>query len=423
MKTNSTIVGKLLIALFLTIFSFSTIKAQNSPTYVFKNPVLISGTNLAVGAQYRFSNVKTGVDAIVKIQSFNGGVTLNAIDETWTGYDEAFQPFINSLANTDGYVEFDITFVTSGTSSALNQTEVAVTALDIDGNDDLTIFEHDQIKLNGGYLNYSLNGGELSVLPLSGNWYKGINSTGTGYPGIDTTAKQVMFTAVNTNISNFKYRVGAKNIGTSSEVRYKSAYFKKFIYPNSVLPLNYLSFDAVVNNNTVVLKWITAQEINNSHFEVERSFDMNSYSTAGLVLDGFTVNGSGKSYQFKDNSAQLNGRSMVYYRLKQFDVNGKATYSKVLAVRLQAKTDVTMQVSPNPFVENVTVRFNSNESGNAQIRIINLAGQTLLSKQSTISKGYNNIKVEGLNGLATGMYLAQLTLNGTVIGNQKLIKN
>lgn len=114
---------------------------------------------------------------------------------------------------------------------------------------------------------------------------------------------------------------------------------------------------------------------------------------------------------------------MVYYRLKQVDIDGKATYSKVLAVRLQAKSDVAMQVSPNPFVEDITIRFTSTENGSAQIRITNLAGQTMLSKQSTITKGYSNIKVESLSGLAAGMYMVQLTLNGTVINNQKLIKN
>jgi len=188
------------------------------------------------------------------------------------------------------------------------------------------------------------------------------------------------------------------------------------------LPVKYLSFDAVVNNKTVLLKWLTTQEVNNSHFEVERSFDMSSFNTIGIVLDGF-INGTNKSYQFKDNSNELVGRSVVYYRLKQFDIDGKFTYSKVIAVRLQAKADVVMQVSPNPFSENLNVRFSSAESGAAQIRIVNSTGQTMLSKQALISKGYNNIQVEGLSGLATGMYVAQLIMNGTIIDNQRVIKN
>ena len=188
------------------------------------------------------------------------------------------------------------------------------------------------------------------------------------------------------------------------------------------LPVKYLSFDAVVNDKAVLLKWLTTQEVNNSHFEVERSFDMNTYNTIGLVLDGF-VNGTNKSYQYKDNSNELQGRSIVYYRLKQFDIDGKYTYSKVIAVRLQAKAGVVMQVSPNPFVESVNVRYTATESGIAQIRIMNMEGQTMLSKQATISKGYNNIQVADLKGLATGMYIARLSMNGAVIDNQRIIKN
>lgn len=191
----------------------------------------------------------------------------------------------------------------------------------------------------------------------------------------------------------------------------------------SPLPVKYLSFDAVVNDKAVLLKWVTAQEINNSHFEVERSFDRNNFSSIGLVFDGYAVNGTDKSYQFKDNSTELQYRSIVYYRLKQIDIDGKATISNVLAVRLQAKADAVLQVSPNPFMENLTARFNAVESGIAIIRISNAAGQIILSKQVTISKGYNNIQIEGLNGLATGMYVARLSINGAFIDNQRIIKN
>ena len=163
--------------------------------------------------------------------------------------------------------------------------------------------------------------------------------------------------------------------------------------------------------------------MNHSYFEVERSFDMAHFSTMGIVLDGFALNGTAKSYQFKDNSAELKAQNLVYYRLKQIDVDGKATYSKVLAVRLQSKAGVAMQVSPNPFTENLSMRFSATENGTAQIRIINSYGQTLLSKQSSITKGFNNLQVEGLSQLAPGMYIAQLVMNGAVVDNQRVIKN
>src|SRR6478736_2608672 len=55
--------------------------------------------------------------------------------------------------------------------------------------------------------------------------------------------------------------------------------FSCLVIEATSLPVQYLSFDAVVNDKSVLLNWVTANETNNSHFEVERSFDMNNYST------------------------------------------------------------------------------------------------------------------------------------------------
>ena len=264
----------------------------------------------------------------------------------------------------------------------------------------------------------------LTVSTLSGNMIKALGTL-ANFTNIDTSA---YVTNINYKYTN-RHKVDEVWVGNTTlesftvQDRYSCGYFKQISMPwQPPLFVKYLSFDAVVNDKTVLLKWVTSQEVNNSHFEVERSFDMNNYSTVGVVLDGF-VSGANKSYQYKDNSNELQGRSVVYYRLKQFDIDGKFTYSKVIAVRLQANADVLMQVSPNPFIENLNVRFNSTQSGTAQIRISNAAGQIVLSKQALISKGYNNIQVEGLNSLGTGMYVAQLVVNGTVINNQRVIKS
>ena len=183
------------------------------------------------------------------------------------------------------------------------------------------------------------------------------------------------------------------------------------------------AINAVVSDHKVIIKWITNQELNTSHFEVERSFDMDCFSTIGLILDGFLLDSTGKGYRFKDNSAELQDRSIAYYRLKQFDTDGKVRYSKALVVRFQANTDAVMQVSPNPFMEHMTVQFNSAKDGLAQIRINSLTGQTMLYRESVISKGDNNLKIDGLSGLSNGMYVAQLIINGAVIDNRKIIKN
>jgi hypothetical protein len=186
----------------------------------------------------------------------------------------------------------------------------------------------------------------------------------------------------------------------------------------------YASINAMANERSVTVKWITASELNNSHFEVERSLDMRSYKTVALVLDGFEAEGTGKSYQFKEDAAVVRNGQTVFYRLKQFNTDGQVSYSSVMAVKLQTKEvrTIKMELTPNPATDQISVRLTGAQNGLAEIRIVSLAGKVLLSKQSTINKGHTNIQVEGLNKLATGMYLAQLIMNGTVIENQKLLK-
>ena len=186
----------------------------------------------------------------------------------------------------------------------------------------------------------------------------------------------------------------------------------------------YASLDAIASEKSVIVKWVTASELNNSHFEVERSLDMKVFKTVALILDGFTAIGTGKSYQFKEDAVIVKNGKTVYYRLKQFNEDGISSYSPVLAVRLEEKPAASgiMLVSPNPVSENLSIRFNSTASGNAEIRIISLTGQTLLSKQSTIVKGVSHIPLEGFNKLSNGMYLAQLICKGSVVETQKLVK-
>lgn len=192
-----------------------------------------------------------------------------------------------------------------------------------------------------------------------------------------------------------------------------------------VLPVKYLSFDAAVNDEKVLLNWVTNGEINNSHFEIERSFSGNNFKTIGLVLGAMHVTSENKTYHYKDNSAELQGHTYVYYRLKQFDINGNYSYSVVLAVKFHSLPNdkAVMTVSPNPVVEKITVRFNALNHGVAEMKVLNISGQTIVVKKSNIIKGYNNLNIDGFTKFNAGAYIIQLSMNGELIQSQRIIKN
>lgn len=92
------------------------------------------------------------------------------------------------------------------------------------------------------------------------------------------------------------------------------------------LPITLLNFSAARTENTVLLIWQTAMELNNAYYTIERSVDGSKFEAIGK-LDGSGTTTTINTYQFKDESAPT---ATLYYRLQQTDVDGQCTYSKII---------------------------------------------------------------------------------------------
>ncbi len=426
MNKNFTPVKNFALLAFILIISFNTQAQQQSGDNNYNisflsTPTLISGTGYNVGAKYQFLNVANNVNAIVTIVSATGGASVSILDDNTLTKPEAFSPAITIPANSNGLVEFKIEFFKSnGNGGPKTLDTLSVTAMDIDGN--ASLHEVDVLNLGtGGTVSYLTNSLQISVVQ-NGSQFTATNIGGIEYPGVDTSAKQVMFSVKNSQVNSFIYKAGANNGNSYAVTRQKGIYFKGFNYVASApLPVKYLSFTGNAVNKNVVLNWVTAQEINNKYFEIERSFTGNNFSSVGIAMDGFE-NGTKKEYAFKDNSALLEDKEVIYYRLKQYDNDGKFSYSTILVLRIKSISKLDIQVSPNPFTERLTVRFTGIETTTADVRIVNMSGQSIMNKKVNVSKGYNNIQVDGLSNLPSGTYLATVEVNGKVVGSQKIVK-
>lgn len=179
-----------LTAFLQLLFFIIHFPANAQPRYDFRNSSKISGTSRQVGALYHFPNVRSGVDALVSITAITGGLTINTFDGTSSGFDEAFQPIITLPAHSRGYAEFNITFVTSGTSTPVVQTEVPITPIDVDGEAG-EVYEFDEIfRYSGSYVDYDMTGNEVQLSYPAANLVTGTNTGGITYNGVDTTAKE-----------------------------------------------------------------------------------------------------------------------------------------------------------------------------------------------------------------------------------------
>ncbi len=96
-------------------------------------------------------------------------------------------------------------------------------------------------------------------------------------------------------------------------------------------------------------------EINCSKYKIERSLDGNIFSKVASV-NGEGITSILHSYFAIDNISSSSG-AIIYYRLRQLDIDGKGSLSKVIAVKLK-QADKQMNISPNPFNSYLNVNMN-----------------------------------------------------------------
>ncbi|PSL33764.1 T9SS type A sorting domain-containing protein [Dyadobacter jiangsuensis] len=111
------------------------------------------------------------------------------------------------------------------------------------------------------------------------------------------------------------------------------------------LPVTLVSFTGKAVEETVALKWETTEEVNASHFEIQRSSDARHFEPIGNVA----AKGESKiriTYAFTD-AAPLPGTN--YYRLKQIDQDGTYAFSKTISVT--SNSELRISVYPNPVTD------------------------------------------------------------------------
>ena len=191
----------------------------------------------------------------------------------------------------------------------------------------------------------------------------------------------------------------------------------------SVLPITYHSFEAVVNNTKVNLSWLADMDRNYGHFEVERSYDQKEFKTIGMIMDSQTTsNGVSNQNNFQDADKELTAHKDVFYRLKYIDVNGKFSYSIIKKVSINTSSKMSMQVMPNPYMDQLNVNFVSDAGGTAEIRLLNASGSMVKRIQSAIVRGDNSLQLQDLNSQAPGFYIANVIINNKLTASLKVLK-
>ena len=175
---------------------------------------------------------------------------------------------------------------------------------------------------------------------------------------------------------------------------------------NSPLPIELLSFTAVLNaNKKVDLNWSTATETNNDFFTVEKTKDGDTFEQVAIV-DG-AGNSSVTLYYTSLDPNPYQGKS--YYRLKQTDFNGEYKYSHLVEVDMEGNIHIAENVFNN---QDVKIQINTKEVNEPfQLTLFSSTGQRVYGQ--LINPQGNIVSVDLSQKLAPGVYLISMEMKNT----------
>jgi hypothetical protein len=154
--------------------------------------------------------------------------------------------------------------------------------------------------------------------------------------------------------------------------------------PNSVLAANPIRFSAVRNQENVLLQWSTDFEVRNNRYQVE--FSRNGINFSALGTTQATVNGKASySYRFVPEAGE---KGKLYFRIRQTDARGKEKLTAIKSISFADNSVIGTTVYPNPVVREMNIRFESLQTGQLNIDLLNSSGQVLEHSARQVSRAH-----------------------------------
>ncbi|MDO7877628.1 T9SS type A sorting domain-containing protein [Hymenobacter sp. ASUV-10] len=166
---------------------------------------------------------------------------------------------------------------------------------------------------------------------------------------------------------------------------------------SSPLPVELLRFTATAEGKAARLRWATASEKNSVRFDIERSTDGNTFARIGEEKAQGTK-ASPSAYTYLDSTIPPTHQP-TYYRLRQVDQDGTASYSPVRAVAIGSKAGLTL--IPNPARSSVAV---AGLSAGAVVAVFDALGRPV-AQATAEADGTARLVLPA--GLAPGVYIVR----------------
>jgi hypothetical protein len=255
-----------------------------------------------------------------------------------------------------------------------------------------------QIKLNGSASGLFTGGGTLRLLADDDGNFTNATKINSGTSGVTLSYSAGIITVTIVPASSggiFPINGTPKYITVAST--------------NGTLDDGSIQLSCTKNNNLVLLEWKSNSETATDHYEVEKSFDLRSWSSISNISAKNTGNAA-----YKVSDAASN--TTVYYRIKIISKTGEASYTSAQKINSNEIT-VHLQVYPNPVTSQLKVSWNGFKKPE-QIKIFSVEGKAY--NTVNIISEYNAVIQTGV--LPKGVYILSVTGNGETLYT-KFFKN
>ncbi|MCH8033756.1 MAG: T9SS type A sorting domain-containing protein [Bacteroidetes bacterium] len=202
------------------------------------------------------------------------------------------------------------------------------------------------------------------------------------------------------------FQLGAWFSGFSSNL---DSWLIDNVYACYVIPVEMISFAAIVSDGNVTLNWSTATELNNLGFEVQRSSKGNEFVTVGFVNGKGTVSEI-QNYTFTDRKLEVGNYS---YRLKQNDYDGTFEFSDIVEVEVLPPNVFSLEQNyPNPFNPVTKIKFSLAADSKVNLTVFDVLGQEVANLiRGNLAAGSHEIDFNASN-INSGVYFYRIDATG-----------
>lgn len=163
------------------------------------------------------------------------------------------------------------------------------------------------------------------------------------------------------------------------------------------------------------LVWQVDNEETGRRYDIQGSPDGKNFQSLGMLKSLPDLQQKG-SYSFISDLTPYKNNRMVFYRIRQTDLDGTVKYSAIQSLTMETGNLPRFHMFPNPATTFTQVTINQEKYGNWLVELYALSGE-VLSRQ--VFNRTRSFRVETPLQLPRGMYLLKITDTDTRISHQQ----